>query len=216
MAKKKEWTEGEIALAFNLSKVVDYTPLMQEWLADTYPYFSELDEYKFENLQKAHFGYIENWNEAEIRMKLVAPILNLGKLNSGDNFVSFFSKRIFIDVQGISLSQKADFIVGKGIGKGRFIEKSYFHFQQFKHTKKPLKDSKAQLLTLFLIAQARNNDGKPLYGCEINSSVWTFVTMENSNYCVSKAFDSRDKEDLLTIIAVLRKFRHILETVLLV
>ena len=215
MAKKKEWREGEIVLAFNLSKVIDYTPLMQAWLSDTYPYFSELDEYKFSNLQKAHFGYIENWNEAEIRMRLVAPILDLGEVLSENGFVSFFSKRIFTDSLEFPLSQKADFVVGKGIEKGRFIEKSYFHFQQYKHTKKPLKDSMAQLLALFLIAQTRNNDGKPLYGCEIKSSVWTFVIMENNSYCVSKGFDSRDKEDLLAIIAILRKFRHILETVLL-
>lgn len=33
MAKKKEWKEGEIALAFELQKLdTYYTPLLQEWL----------------------------------------------------------------------------------------------------------------------------------------------------------------------------------------
>ena len=45
---------------------------------------------------------------------------------------------------------------------------------------------------------------------------WRFVTMEGKDYCISKAFDSIDKADLLIIIAVLRKFRYILETRLLI
>ncbi len=77
----------------------------------------------------------------------------------------------------------------------------------------------AQLLEAFLIAQEKNKaSGKivPLYGCEIIGKNWTFITMEDNEYCVSKSFDSTDKEDLLKIIAILRKFREILETKLLV
>jgi hypothetical protein len=73
----------------------------------------------------------------------------------------------------------------------------------------------AQLLEAFLIAQNENNDKNPLYGCEVNGSTWRFITMEDKAYCVSKAYDSTDKEDLLRIIAILRKFRYILETRLL-
>jgi hypothetical protein len=33
MAKKKEWKEGELALAFGLTKIdTYYTSLMQEWM----------------------------------------------------------------------------------------------------------------------------------------------------------------------------------------
>lgn len=76
----------------------------------------------------------------------------------------------------------------------------------------------AQLLEAFLIGQEKNKKkGKtvPLYGCEIIGKNWTFITMEDNSYCVSKSYDSTDKEDLLKIIAILCKFREILETVLL-
>ena len=39
--------------------------------------------------------------------------------------------------------------------------------------------------------------------------------MQDRDYCISRSFDSIDKEDLLDITAILRKFRHILETELL-
>ena len=54
-----------------------------------------------------------------------------------------------------------------------------------------------------------------MYGLYVIGRYWYFVVMEGKNYCVSKGYDSTDKEDLLEIIAILRKFRVILETVLM-
>lgn len=68
----------------------------------------------------------------------------------------------------------------------------------------------AQLLEAFLIAQELNQDGKPLYGCEVNGAIWRFVVFEAKQYGVSKAYNSMDKCDLLKIIAILNKFKYIL------
>jgi hypothetical protein len=65
-------------------------------------------------------------------------------------------------------------------------------------------------LCAFLIAAEKNQNEKPLYGLEIVGKQWTFVTMDQRKYCVSKSFDATDREDLLTIIAILRNFRRIL------
>ncbi len=51
-----------------------------------------------------------------------------------------------------------------------------------------------------------------MYGIEVVGKQWTFVIMEGKEYCISKSYDSLDKEDLLKIIAILRKFKHILFT----
>ena len=147
-------------------------------------------------------------------MKFISPVLMLGNVMEDKLFVSFFDKKLTAEVQGYQLSVKADFVIGSGLMD--FMQKPYFHFQEYKPNNNPTRDSMTQLLEAFLIAQKNNDDGKPLYGCEVNGANWIFLTMENKDYCVSKAFDSRDKEDLLAIIAILRKFRHILETVLLV
>ena len=66
-----------------------------------------------------------------------------------------------------------------------------------------------------LIAQSLNKNGKPIYGAEIIGQNWKFVIMHGRDYCISRSFDSIDREDLLDIVAILRKFRYILETELL-
>jgi hypothetical protein len=42
-----------------------------------------------------------------------------------------------------------------------------------------------------------------------------FVVLEGKTYSVSNAYECTEKDDLLAIISILRKFRHILETELL-
>lgn len=146
-------------------------------------------------------------------MKFISPILALGHILEGDSFTSFFDKDMKEEVEGHKLAIKADFVVAKGMLD--FMQKPYFHFQEYKPQKNPLGDPMAQLLAAFLIGQKRNQDNKPIYGCEIIGKNWTFVIMEGKTYCVSKTFDCTESADLLQIIAVLRKFKEILETRLL-
>jgi hypothetical protein len=63
-----------------------------------------------------------------------------------------------------------------------------------------------------LIGQAKNQNGKPLYGAEVIGSNWRFVVMEGKEYCISKAYDCTDEPELRQIIAILRKFKEILTT----
>ena len=124
-------------------------------------------------------------------------------------------------MEGHKLSVKADFVIAKGVLD--YLQKPYFHFQaggvpQYKPQKNPTGDPMAQMLEAFLIAQVENQKegtSNPLYGCEIVGATCRFVTMEEKAYCVSKSFDCSDDEDLLKIIAILRKFKMILETRLL-
>jgi hypothetical protein len=200
-------------LTFKLNKIDTlYTPLMQEWLSVTPAEFEGWELGSFEHLiQKVN--KITTWGEEDLKMKFISPVLELGRVMEDKNFTSFFDKKLTGKVAGYSLSVKADFVIAKGMLD--YMEKPYFHFQEYKPEKNPTGDSMAQLLEAFLIAQAHNKDGKPLYGCEVNGATWKFVTMEDRSYCVSKSYDSADKEDLLQIIAILRKFREILETRLL-
>ncbi len=96
------------------------------------------------------------------------------------------------------------------------FETPYFHFQEYKPYKNPTGDSMAQLLEAFLIAQENNKNGQPMYGVDIMGASWRFVTMQGREYCISESYDSVNKADLLAIIAILRNFKHILVTRLMV
>jgi hypothetical protein len=155
---------------------------------------------------------IDGWNEEDLKMQFISQILPLGQMNSNGRYKAFYEKTISGIVEGTPLTTKTDFMMATGILNKP--ENPYFHFQEYKPSK-PTGDSMAQLLEAFLIAQEINKNGKPLYGIEIVGKNWSFVTFKDRTYCISKQFDSTDHDDLLSIIAILRHFVHILETELL-
>ena len=212
MGQKKEWREGEMILTFGLTKIIGTTtPLMSEWLQVGVPEFNAGETYIFEDTFKKAMN-IATWSEEDLKMKYISPILTLAGLMEDNGFVSFFDKKLAAKVQGYPLVVKADFVVAKGLLD--FMQRPFFHFQEYKPDKNPTGDPMAQLLEAFLIGQTLNNDEKPLYGCEVVGKNWRFITMEGSTYCVSKSFDSTERDELLYIIAVLRKFRLILNKLL--
>ena len=143
-------------------------------------------------------------------MKFISPVLELGNFNDENQIIGYFDKTISATVDGIRLIVKSDFMLAKGVLDA--YETPYFHFQEYKPYKNPSGDSMAQLLEAFMIAQEKNQNGKPMYGVDIFGANWQFVIMEGREYCISKPLSAVDKDGLLKIIALLRKFRYILET----
>jgi hypothetical protein len=215
MAKKKEWGEGEMISTFKLTKInTTYTPLMTEWTTISAPVFSATEQEIFNKTFLKGLEYMTTWSEEDLKMKFISPVLDLSNVLEDRIFSSFFDKKLEAKVDSYALSVKADFVIAKGVLD--YMQRPFFHFQEYKPDKNPTGDPMAQLLEAFLIGQAKNQDNKPLYGCEVVGRSWRFITMEQREYCVSKSYDSQDRESLLNIIAILRKFREILETRLLI
>jgi len=224
MARKKQtieeeslnrnWQEGELIEAFNLKPLITSSELMIEWL-DTLPLvLNSNEEYIFDKTLNKAIKDLKGWSEEDLKMKFISPILDLGYMLQDDKIISYFDKIIWADVEGIRLTVKSDFMLARGIMN--IHKEPYFHFQEYKPNKKPTGDSMAQLLEAFLIGQTKNSRAIPMYGVEIVGAIWRFIVMEGKEYCISKPFIATEKDDLLKIIAILRKFRHILETRLLV
>ncbi|TAE15539.1 MAG: hypothetical protein EAZ95_08640 [Bacteroidetes bacterium] len=210
----KSWREGELIDAFNLVRIADkQTAVLQDWLQTEPLVLTDHEAYNFERIYKRGVNLIPSWSEEDLRIKFIGHILDLGNLVDGNKIVTCFDKTISAEVEGIRLTVKADFMMARGIFD--VIRTPYFHFQEYKPTKNPSGDSMAQLLEAFLIAQQKNNHKNPIYGVEVIGKHWSFVTMEGKEYCISKSFDATDRESLEKIIAVLRKFRYILDTRLL-
>ena len=212
--ENKSWKEAELIKAFGLTRIVTHqTALMQEWFDVQVPEFNSAEQYNFDRLFSKVEQSITGWNEEDLKIKFIGPVLELGNINDDGEVIGYFDKTISATVDGIKLVVKSDFMLAKGLLD--VFETPYFHFQEYKPYKNPSGDSMAQLLEAFLIAQEKNKNGKPLYGVDIMGKNWQFVTMENRAYCVSKSLDVTERSELLTIISILRKFRHILVTKLL-
>lgn len=212
--KAKSYTEAELIKTFQLKSLVkEQSERMKSWLNVTDIDLSSGEQYIFDRIYNLAVDSIRGWSEEDLKMKFISWVLPLGYLTDNGRFLTYFEKTIFATVEGHFLSTKSDFMVATGILDKP--EKPYFHFQEYKPHKKPSGDSMAQLLEAMLVAQHQNANENPIYGCEVMGEMWRFVILEGKTYCISKAYDCTDKDKLLQIIAILRKFRHILETELL-
>ena len=216
MAKAKEWKEAELMMHFQLRKIaIASSPAMQEWLNVSTPTFDALETLFFETIYQDGFENMGFWSEEDLKMYFISYVLRLGGLMNKDNkgYVGLFEKKLTGVVNKTKLSVKSDFLVAKGFKN--IIETPYFHFQEYKPQLNPTGEPMAQLLEAFLIGQTENPKEIPLYGCEVIGGIWKFVIMEGRTYCTSISYDATKREDLLKIIAILRKFKEILETRLL-
>ena len=209
--KEKSWSEGELIGTFKLERIVEYkTPLMKEWLDVLPPELSIAEQFNFDRTALKGQRSIAGWNEEDLKIKFIGPVLELGHFNDEGGVIGYFDKTISATIDGIRLVVKSDFMLATGILD--MFETPYFHFQEYKPYKNPSGDSMAQLLESFLIAQENNKNGNPMYGVDIIGKSWQFVIMEGREYCISETYDSVNKTDLLAIISILRKFKYILET----
>jgi hypothetical protein len=184
------------------------TPLMQEWLNAPQPIFNAIEQHNFDAAFKRALKSIEGWSEEDLKMKFITYILELGELTDDAQVIGYFEKTLSAEVQKIPLVVKSDFMLAKGVLDSP--EKPYFHFQEYKPNKNPTGDSMAQLLEAFLIAQVKNDNGKPLYGVEVVGKQWNFVVMHDKEYCISESYICTKRDDLIQIVAILRKFKAIL------
>ncbi len=209
----KNWREGDLIQTFKIIPIRNRkTTLMEEWLNAPKITLDIAEKTVFDKILKRAVSDISGWNEEDLKMKFIAYILDLGLMNEGVGIVSYFDKTISANVEGTKLVVKSDFMLAKGILDA--FRTPYFHFQEYKPNKNPKGDPMAQLLEAFLIAQVKNKNDKysdkPLYGVEVIGENWKFVVMEKKEYCISKAYNAIIEEDLLEIIAILRKFKEIL------
>jgi hypothetical protein len=211
--KEQNYTEAELVLNLTLDKIkLTHTPTMATWL-DAQVILNPSEQILFEKLWLRAKKDIESWQEEELKVKFIAPLLELCDLIDGQGYETYLEKTISATVDGYFLKTKADFMISKGIMDKPL--RPYFHVQEWKPHKKPTGDSMAQLLEGMLIAQALNEDGLPIYGCEVVGKQWSFTVLEGKQYCTSESFNVTKKDELLQVIAILKKFREILITKLL-
>jgi hypothetical protein len=183
---------------------------MQEWLDAPLPVLDVVEQGNFDKYSSRVIENINGWNEEELKMKFIAHIIELGLLVEGNGITTCFDRTFSATVEGIKLVTKSDFMVASGYMN--VIKQPFFHFQEYKPVLNPTGEPMAQLLEAFLIAQSQNENPLPLYGVEVVGNQWRFVIMEGKEYCISPSFDCLKRADLMQIIAILRKFKEILET----
>lgn len=210
--KLRTWTESEIRDTFALTRVFEVTPTLENWI-DT-PAIQAIENMGLLTmLQKDLIENTDYWNEQELELFFIAPLLKVFIDYKSPDFLVYSERAIEAQVEGIYLKTEPDLMLAKGVGE--VLKVPYFCFHEYKRTKKNPADPIAQVLEAMLIAQVMNKNEKPVYGAYVIGKDWYFMVMEGKKYCISDSLSAINQQDLLQIIAILRKFRVILETTLL-
>ncbi|HNL07380.1 MAG TPA: hypothetical protein PKH93_07400 [Chitinophagales bacterium] len=212
MAKKQKSLElSEAILIENFGiEQLDTTaiPLLREWIAVdmSNKKLNDAENYMFNMAHKKLIKNMSFWNEEELKMNFISMIIALAEFE--DPIKSYYDREMSAMVEGVFLSCKADMLLSKGIKE--LIKTPYFFLHEYKREKKYSGDPIGQMLGGMLIAQAQNNNGKPIYGCYVQGRFWFFSILESKQYVISKAFDASEKEEALQIVFILRKLKQII------
>ncbi len=201
MSKKKPIPLEETALirAFNLIQVFEPTPLLHTWF-DT---AETLDATEQKLLEKACNNLRENanyWNEEELKMHFISILVFIADF--AKPLRVYFDREISATINSFWIRTEADMLVSKGIGD--LIETPYFFLHEYKREKKYIGDPIGQMLGGMLIAQAQNNDDKPVFGCYVQGRFWFFSILEGKEYIVSQPLNSVEIKEAQQIVGMLK------------
>jgi hypothetical protein len=150
------------------------------------------------------------WNEEELKMQFISSIINIVDPNVIDTCKTFFERPLEGVINNYKLHVITDCMIAS-YDEGGNPQKPYFFLQEFKQKQLWGKtDPQGQMLAAMLLAQDKNADGKYLYGCFVKENNWRFTTLLGLDYCVSRQYDSTQKQDLLQIVFILRKLKELI------
>jgi hypothetical protein len=155
----------------------------------------------------------EYWNEEELKMNFLAHVFYAAQLREDKKIDIFFERTLSWEFNGKTERVICDCLLAKPFGIYA-PQIPYFFLQEFKKQKQN-EDAEGQMLLAMLIAQQENANDKPIYGCYLQGKFWVFTTLHGSNYCVSRAYDATQKEDLNQIVCILKELKRVILTQLL-
>ncbi len=183
---------------------------LNHWLT----YSENLTETELSILEIALQRYDElgdGWNEEELKMHFISLVFAVANVNIAKTCKTFYERPLTGIVQGRQLNVICDCMVAQPDFAG-LPTMPYFFLQEYKQAQRFGKSApEGQMLAAMLIAQEKHQNGKPLYGSFIIERHWYFTTLQQNEYCVSKAYDATVKEKLLEITCILRQLKRIIQ-----
>ncbi len=180
-------------------------PILEEWL-DAQGELSALDLMLLNNVRNKLMDNADAWNEEELKMTFISMVIFITDFNVPISV--YYEREISETIHNLFLKCEADMMLSKGVGE--LFEAPYFFLHEYKREKKYSGDPIGQMLGAMLIAQAKNNNGKPIYGCYVQGRFWFFSVLIGKTYCISHSFDATNEQKCLEIVLILRKLKAII------
>ncbi|MFN0201348.1 MAG: hypothetical protein ACKVTZ_07495 [Bacteroidia bacterium] len=192
------WDTQDLHFAFGLQDV-DTLPILNDWISNSCEIPENIAN-ELEDLRKAIFSLNEDWNEDELKMNFIAPLLRLIHYGKKDTYNAFFQRSLSATINDIEIGGIVDMEIAKGWKKPI---KPYFFLHEYKQDQGGKSDARAQLLAAMLAAQTLNADEKPVFGVYLVAASWRFMVLEGKEYAVYR-LDATKREDIHAIFCMLQ------------
>ena len=195
----EKWNLDMLYENFGLQQVRTLNALTH-WESESEKEILSVEEIQYlDRLSEKMFEDVENWNEEELKIKSIYPIL--WQVNFEVNSFKVFAQRKMSAVlNNIPLVGRPELVVAQGISVPK---KPYFFIHEYKKQYGNTADPRAQLLAAMLAAQTLNATEQPLYGVYVAGKSWTFTALSGTQYAVTDAYIATQK-DIYSILKMLR------------
>lgn len=204
-----EMTQQKLYKLFGLRKVATM-PVLMDWLTDL-PTLTERELTVAQLYQERLLENIDSWNEQELSLGFIGPILNLIPFKIPYRLNFFAQRPLSAVVDNYELVGKPDGLLASGFHEP---ETPYFSFHEYKKEVDHSGDPAGQNLAAMLLGQALNDTSIPIYGCYVVGRNWFFMTLLEHQYAISKAYSADDFNELQAIVQVLKKLNALIQTVI--
>jgi hypothetical protein len=208
MEKLNHYSIEEVIDTYQIVRIKN-CQVLQDWLNVSYSDLKDHETELLRQLPQELEDWQYAWNEEELKMSFISPLLRIANINQKGLIGTFFERKLKGVVNGIAISVTCDCIVATPKLSGN-PSMPYFFLQEYKRTKGDAHDPEGQMLAAMLLAQQINQDGKPLFGCWLQGKNWNFTVLNGLEYCVSHQFDATDPNALLQIVFILRKLKELI------
>ena len=184
------------------------SPSLDRWLQ------AELDLSATEKIILANYQSLltinrDAWNEQELALHFIGPILGLVHFTEPYRFNLFAERRISARVGSptgeVELSGEPDGLIATGY---REPEAPFFAFTEYKRQLDPNGDPAGQTLAAMLVAQVLNQQQQAIYGAYVVGSDWRFMVLEGRHYTISRDYSAVTAE-LFEIFRILKALKAI-------
>jgi hypothetical protein len=167
--------------------------------------------------------YVRNWNEEDLKIKFIGPLIELVNFDDYENEITAFAERsLSLTIQNVEIRGNVDLMVATGISEPRH---PFFFIHEYKREENSSGSPVGQLLATMFVAKELNKkpqnftlfetkqrdfSNNPMYGVYVLGRMWVFVVLEEHKYLLSKSYDSTDLEDLFEIVKLLKAQKEII------
>ncbi len=225
----KYWTRPDLEKILGLQRKKKLA-VLEDWLAMESDFSLSQEEVIYlEELREEAEELIDYWNETELRENFISLLTRFVRFKDSKNNLHHFAERylsVNITIKPlyeVKLFGYTDWLVATGKSAP---EQPFFFIHEYKPEEGKTIDGRGQLLAEMCAAQILNQNPPmptlfnqnpkhyykdiPLYGVYVLGRMWFFMALKDREYSISAAYDSMSKDDLQSIVKLLKAQKQLI------